>query len=281
MVMVRDRRKFKITKISLYFSLTLITAIFLLPIIMTMLLAFRPTDTNFILPPHLFFKPTLDAARNTILNWGQNGHQILSSLIISTMASFLNLPISFLAAYGLSRYKFKAKNQIMMWYLSLLMAPSVVFVIPYFVLFSKLHIRGSFISLIIVLQTITVPFSIWLMKSFLDEIPVELEEAAKIDGANLFQLIYKITLPLCAPGVIVTSMFSFVFAWNNVTFPLTLSNSGTSTIPIGTLGYFTTSGANWNNIGMTAASAIIPPMFIFLILDRFVVRGLTFGAIKG
>lgn len=279
--MVRDRFSFRISKISLYLALSTTTVLLLFPILWTVLLAFRPSETNFSMPPHFFFKPNFDAFKYTMLHWDQNGRQVVNSLIISTLAVLINLPVSFCAAFGLSRYKFKRKNQVMMWYLSLLMAPSVVFVIPYFVFFSRIGIRGTYISLVIVLQTITVPFSVWLMKGFLDEIPFELEEAAKLDGANLWDLITKITFPLALPGIVVTSMFSFVFAWNNVMFPLTLSKSATSTIPIGTLGYFTTSGANWNNIGVTAMVAMLPPMAIFLVLDKYVVRGLTFGAVKG
>lgn len=279
--MVRTPGNFRLVKISLYGALVAATFSFLFPILWTVALAFRPSDTNFTIPPVPFFAPSFDAVRHTVLDWNQNGHQVVNSLIISSLAVAVNLPISFCAAYGLSRYKFKRRNQVMMWYLSLLMAPPVVFVIPYFVLFSNLGIRGTYLSLVVVLQTITIPFSVWLMKSFLDEVPVELEEAAKIDGANLWELISKVTFPLALPGVIVTSMFAFVFAWNNVTFPLTLSKSDTSTIPIGTLGYFTTSGANWNNIGVTALAAMLPPVLIFLIMDRHVVRGLTFGAVKG
>ena len=131
------------------------------------------------------------------------------------------------------------------------------------------------------MQTITIPFSVWLMKSFIDEVPAELEEAARVDGAKWHTVILRITLPLVRPGLIVTSMFAFVFSWNNAAFPLVLSSQRTATLPIGTLTYFATAGATWTFIGAAAVAAMLPPMFIFLALDRYVVRGLTFGSVKG
>ena len=101
------------------------------------------------------------------------------------------------------------------------------------------------------------------------------------NGAGFGTVLLRVTLPLVRPGLIVTSMFAFVFAWNNAAFPLVLSSQRTATLPIGTLGYFATSGATWTYIGAAAVAAMLPPMLIFLALDRYVVRGLTFGSVKG
>jgi multiple sugar transport system permease protein len=135
--------------------------------------------------------------------------------------------------------------------------------------------------MILILQTLTIPFSIWLLRSFIDEVPVEIEEAARVDGATTAVIIGRIVLPLILPGVIVTSMFAFVFSWNNAAFPLVLSNRETATLPVGTLRYFGTAGVTWGFIAAAAVAAMIPPMLIFLLLDRYVVRGLTFGSVKG
>ena len=142
-------------------------------------------------------------------------------------------------------------------------------------------------AMILVLQTVVVPFSIWLQKSFFDDIPVDLEAAAALDGAKLPAILWHVTLPLATPGLIVTAMFAFVFAWNNAAFPLVLINQATATLPIGTLGYFGNTGVTWNDIGAAAIAAIaaiaamLPPMLIFLLMGRYVVRGLTFGSLKG
>ena len=193
----------------------------------------------------------------------------------------LNLPFSFPAAYALSRFRIKGRKNIMFWYLGLLMAPPVAFLIPYFVLISRLGLSGTYFSMIAHPADHDHP-----VLGLADE---ELHRRAA-GGARggrprrrgkWWVIMLQITLPLVRPGLIVTSMFAFVFAWNNAAFPLVLSNQRTVTLPIGTLGYFATSGATWNFIGAAAVAAMIPPMLIFLMLDRYVVRGLTFGSVKG
>lgn len=264
-----------------YLLVAFVLAVFIGPILWFFMLAIRPSATVFQMPPVLIFKPTLDAVQTSFVDPGRNLQQLINSFIVAGGAVLLNLPFSFPAAYALSRFRIKGRKNILFWYLGLLMAPPVAFLIPYFVLVSRLGLSGTYISMIVILQTVTVPFSVWLMKSFIDELPVELEEAARVDGAKWWVIMLQITLPLVRSGLIVTSMFAFVFAWNNAAFPLVLSNQRTMTLPIGTLGYFATSGATWNFIGAAAVAAMIPPMLIFLMLDRYVVRGLTFGSVKG
>ena len=265
----------------IYAGLFLVLLVFVGPILWFVLLAIRPTETVFAVPPLLFFKPSPAAFQATFVDPGTNRHQLVNSLIVAGGAVLLNLPFSFPAAYALSRFRMRGRKNIMLWYLGLLMAPPVAFLIPYFVLMSRIGLSGTYLSMIVIMQTITIPFSVWLMKSFIDEVPVELEEAARVDGAKWHRVIYRITLPLVRPGMIVTSMFAFVFSWNNAAFPLVLSNQKTATLPVGTLGYFATAGVTWTFIGAAATAAMLPPMLIFLGLDRYIVRGLTFGSVKG
>ena len=269
------------TNVVSYLLTAFVLAIFFGPIIWFFLLAIRPSGTVFQMPPVLVFEPTFDAIRTSFVDPGRNFNQLINSFIVAGGAVLLNLPFSFPAAYALSRFRIKGRKNIMFWYLGLLMAPPVAFLIPYFVLVSRIGLSGTYISMIVILQTVTVPFSVWLMKSFIDEVPAELEEAARVDGAHWFTIMWRITLPIVRPGIIVTSMFAFVFAWNNAAFPLVLSSRATATLPIGTLGYFATSGVTWNFIAAAAVLAMVPPMIIFLVFDRYVVRGLTFGSVKG
>jgi multiple sugar transport system permease protein len=270
-----------LTKALLYGCALLAILFFIGPIFWFVLLAIRPAGTAFAMPPELFFEPTLSAFRHTMVDPGVNAAQGVNSLIVATATVLLNLPFSVPAAYALSRYPLKGKKHIMLWYLGLLMAPPVAFLIPYFVLATEIGLAGSYLIMVLVMQTLTIPFSVWLMKSFIDEVPVELEEAARIDGAAWYTIMLRITLPIVRPGLIVTSMFAFVFAWNNTAFPLVLSSRSTATLPVGTLGYFATAGVTWNYIAAAAVIAMIPPMVIFLVFDRYVVRGLTFGSVKG
>jgi multiple sugar transport system permease protein len=268
-------------KVVIYLLLILVMAFFLGPILWFLALALRPAAGAFAVPPQFVFKPGLRAFIYTFVNPGNNAPQLLNSVIVAFGASLLNLPFSIPAAYALSRFRMRAKRFLMLWYISLLIAPPIVFLIPYFILMSRLHLRGTYFGMILILQTLTIPFSVWLLKSFFDEIPMELEESARVDGANWWEALRFITLPLTLPGIIVTSMFAFVFSWNNAVFPLVLSNQRTATLPIGTLSYFATTGVTWNYIAATAIITMLPPMIIFLVLGRYIVRGLTFGAVKG
>lgn len=268
-------------RLFVYIGWGVILIFFLAPIIWFWALALRPQATAFAMPPVFLFRPQLDAFRYTFLDPGTNAPQLRNSLIVAFGASLLNLPFAMTAAYALSRFPVRGKRFFMLWYLSLLMAPPIVYLIPYFILMARLHLTGSYFSMVLILQTLTIPMSVWLLKSFIDEVPVELEEAAAVDGASWFVRLTKITLPLTLPGIIVTSMFAFVFSWNNVVFPLILSNQSTMTLPVGTMNYFATAGITWNYIAATSVMAMIPPMIIFLLLGRYIVRGLTFGAVKG
>jgi multiple sugar transport system permease protein len=264
-----------------YFLAFLLLAFFIGPILWFALLTIRPPETFFTMPPVVFFKPDWDSLHYTFGDPGNNLPQLGNSLIVAIGAVVLNLPFSLPAAYALSRFRIRGRKNIMLWYLGLLMAPPVAFLIPYSILASAVGLKGSYFSMILIMQTLTIPFSIWLLKSFIDEVPVEIEEAARVDGARTPAIILKIVLPLVRPGIIVTSMFAFVFAWNNAAFPLVLANRATATLPVGTLQYFGTAGVVWGFIGAAALAAMLPPMIIFLVLDRYVVRGLTFGSVKG
>jgi len=268
-------------KLFVYLMTLLIVVVFVGPIIWFIMLAFRMPGDTFTMPPTLIFTPTFDNFYATFIHPGDKLVQVFNSIIVSTGATLLSLPFSLAAAYSLSRFPIRRKKFIMMWYLSLLMAPPIVFVIPYFILMSRIGWAGTYQAMIVILQTITIPFSIWLLKSFIDELPVELEEAALVDGASRWKAFVNITLHLAVPGIIVTSIFAFVFSWNNVIFPLVLSRQATATLPLGTISYFTSPGLYWTRIAATAVMAMLPPMVIFLVLGRYVVRGLTFGAVKG
>jgi multiple sugar transport system permease protein len=259
----------------------IVVAFFIGPIVWFALLAIRPPETFFAMPPVLVFKPDWTSLTYAFANPGYNLPQLGNSMIVAVGAVVLNLPFSLPAAYALSRYRIKGRKNIMLWYLGILMAPPVAFLIPYSILASAVGLKGGYLSMILILQTLTIPFSVWLMKSFIDEVPVAIEEAARVDGASVFVIFSRIVLPLVRPGLVVTSMFAFVFSWNNAAFPLVLSNRSTATLPVGTLNYFGTAGVTWGFIAAAALAAMLPPMVIFLALDRYVVRGLTFGSVKG
>ncbi len=268
-------------QIILYILLAIVIVVFMTPIIWMLILSIRPAITNRTIPPTLIFKPTLKYYHYCFVNPGVSRKYLTSSMIISIAATGLSLPFSILAAYAFSRFKFRAKNFLLLYYLGLFLGPPIVFLIPFFLLMSKIGWMGTYQSMILIFQTFTIPFSVLIMKSFFDEVPPSLEEAAMVDGASRIGALLKIVLPISLPGIIVSAMFAFVFSWNNAIFPMVLSGMFTKPLPIGTLNFMATTGVSWNNIGATSIVTMLPPMIIFLVLGKYIVRGLTFGAVKG
>ncbi len=268
-------------QIILYILLAIVIVVFMTPIIWMLILSIRPAITNRTIPPTLIFKPTLKYFHYCFVNPGVSRKYLTSSMIISIAATGLSLPFSILAAYAFSRFKFRAKNFLLLYYLGLFLGPPIVFLIPFFLLMSKIGWMGTYQSMILIFQTFTIPFSVLIMKSFFDEVPPSLEEAAMVDGASRIGALLKIVLPISLPGIIVSAMFAFVFSWNNAIFPMVLSGMFTKPLPIGTLNFMATTGVSWNNIGATSIVTMLPPMIIFLVLGKYIVRGLTFGAVKG
>ncbi len=268
-------------QIIIYALMALVMVVFLGPIFWFILLAFRHPSQAYTLPPQIFVPLDFGNFSHTFVEPGKNAPQLINSVIVSSGATLLSLPFALSAAYALSRFAMRGKEFVLNWYISLLIAPPIVFIIPYFVLMSRIGWSGTYQAMILTLQTLAIPFSVWLLKSFIDEVPLDLEEAAWVDGANRFSAFFRIIIPLALPGIIVTSMFTFVFSWNNVIFPLALSKQSTTTLPVGTISFFASTGVYWGHIAATAVIAMLPPMIIFLLLGRYVVRGLTFGAVKG
>jgi len=267
--------------ILLYVLLAIVVVIFMLPIFWTVLLSVRPAVTNRTIPPTVIFKPILKYFYYCFVNPGVSLSYLIASLVIASGATALSLPFSILAAYSFSRFKFPGRQFLMFFYLSLFLGPPIVYLIPYFLIMSRIEWVGTYQSMIFIYQTFTIPFSVLVIKSFFDEVPVALEEAAMVDGANRFGALLRVVIPISLPGIIVSAMFAFVFSWNNAVFPLVLSGQYTTPLPVGTLNYFAVAGVGWNNIAATSIVTMVPPMLIFLVLGKYLVRGLTFGAVKG
>jgi multiple sugar transport system permease protein len=185
------------------------------------------------------------------------------------------------AAYAFSRFKFPGRTFLFFGVLLRNMFPAVVFLMPLFLLMRWLGLVNTHGSLILTYLTFGLPLSIWLLKGFFDNIPVELERAARIDGATRFKAFLLIVMPLSAPGIIATAIFSFIIAWNEYVYAYTLLNKESlMTLPVGIQRFFAEFAADWP--GLMAASFImsVPVVVMFLVLQKYFVRALTEGAVK-
>ncbi len=204
----------------------------------------------------------------------------LNSLIVGSVSTLLTIILGTMAAYGFSRFRLRGKNDLMFFILSTRMLPPVVVVIPVFLMFRFIGMTDSHVTLILLYTAFNVSFAVWVLKGFIDEIPIEYEEAAMVDGYTRFQAFRKIILPQATTGIAATAVFCFIFAWNEYAFALVLSRRIAQTVPawlpsqMGVLGY------DWGAAAAGTFVFLLPVMVFTILLRRHLVRGITFGAIR-
>jgi multiple sugar transport system permease protein len=236
-------------------------------------------------PEFLPSNPTLEQYWRLLSPTSEIGGQFLrymwNSIYVSVLTTIFGVGVAVPAAYAFSRFRFPGRNALFFSVLFRNMFPAVVFLMPLFIMMRWMGLVNTHASLVITYLTFGLPLSIWLLKGFYDNIPVELEQAARIDGCTRFQAFWIIVMPLSTPGIIATAIFSFITAWNEYVYALTFLNSDEKlTLPVGLQRFFTEYATNWP--GLMAASFImsVPVVVMFLVLQKYFVRALTEGAVK-
>lgn len=210
-----------------------------------------------------------------------------NSVIAASGSTILALIIGSMAGYGLSRFRYYWRplgwdnNNIAFWIISNRFLPPALFVVPFLLLYSRLNLIDNHLGLIIAYTMFNVPFAVWIMRDFFNNLPIELEESALIDGASRIVAFILIVLPLSAPGLVSVAIFSFVFSWNEFLYALMLTNFEAITMPVLIAGQNNTRGIQWWYISALTLTAVIPVVVIGLLLERYITRGLVAGAIKG
>jgi len=232
--------------------------------------------------PFIQFQPTLENWYNVLIKGEYFPKAFMNSLTIAGFSALISVTIGLLAGYGLSRFKFKRwKNRdISVWILSQRMMPPVAVIIPYFLIMKTLGLLDTPLALIIAHSVFNVPLAVWLMMDFFGEIPVELEEAALVDGCSRRTILLRITLPLSLPGLIAVYVLCFIFSWNELLFALTLTYNKAYTLPVLIAGTLAFQQMEWWNLAVYTTLTIIPPVTLALAFERYLVRGLTWGAVK-
>lgn len=230
-------------------------------------------------------EPTLESYRKLLDPSNEVGREFLqyflNSLYVSVATTVLGVVVAVPAAYAFSRFRFPGRTFLFFAVLVRNMFPAVVFLMPLFLMMRWLGLVGSHGSLILTYLTFGLPLSIWLLKGFYDNIPIQLEQAARIDGATRFQAFYLIVLPLSTPGIIATSIFSFIGAWNEYVYAVTfLNNKDKLTLPVGIQRYFTEFATDWPGLMAATFLMSVPVVLLFLVLQKYFVRALTEGAVK-
>lgn len=211
---------------------------------------------------------------------------MMNSIIVATGNALLISILALFATYGLSRWKLQGADSIFFWTITNRMAPPAAFLLPLFLLFTQWFKIGNSMlydtrtGLILLYCIFNLPFAIWLMKGTMDSIPLELDEAARVDGANRFTVLRKVILPLAAPGMAITFILGWIFAWNEYLFAATLTSVNARTITTGLAEYVSVTGTNWGEMAALAFIATLPALIFLVFIQRYIVTGLTFGAVK-
>ncbi|HAX97365.1 MAG TPA: sugar ABC transporter [Candidatus Atribacteria bacterium] len=208
------------------------------------------------------------------------GKYLLNSLIIASGNTLLVVTFAVLSTYAFSRFRVPGSSNIFFWTITNRMAPPAVFIVPYFLIFTRLGLRDTHIGIILLYCIFNLPFAIWLLKGMMDAIPKEMDEAAYIDGCTFWGVLTKVILPLARPGIMTTAILTWIFAWNEYLFASILTSVNARTITTGLASFVTVIGTNWGEMAAVSMVCLIPAVIFIGIAQRHIVAGLTFGAVK-
>ena len=289
---VRHKRKWHI-----WLILIIALVVTLFPLFWTLVTSFKDSTEITSAKPIWIFKPTLEHYKSILLKEKETqdfetGTQsivgiqtfdfykyLINSLVIAISTTVLAMVIAYPAAYSLARYRTLGDNY-SFWVLSIRMMPPIVFLIPISILFALYGLSDSRIGIIIAYLTFNIPFACWIIKSFIEDIPVDLEKAAYMDGYSRFQVMTKIVFPLTRSAVAAVMIICFIFSWNEFLFAMVISFIRATPLTAGVGLFVTGYGIRWGRISAAAVIAIIPTIVVGLIGQRYLVRGLTMGAVK-
>ena len=255
-------------------------AVTILPITWLFLLSIKSKGETFTKPPKWVFDPT---TQNYIDLWDNDLFKdtFVNSFFITLISITLSIIIAIFAAYALKRYQIRFKTAFMQWLLLAYMLPEFLFVLPMFAIYQSIGIYDTYIGMALIYQVHVLPFSIWMLRSFLEEIPKEIDDAAYLDGCNPFQAIYKIYLPLIIPGIVATAILNGIWVWNELAIALGLTFFDAQPITVGVASFRGYASINWGGMTGSAIISMIPMILFVTFAQKHIVKGLTLGSVKG
>lgn len=250
------------------------------PVYWALTTAIKTRADAFSYPPVFFFKPSLKSY-DVIFSKFSYDTPLMNSLVVVVVSTLIACLVGLLAAYSLSRYRIRGGSIVMFALLSVRMFPAIALALPLYLLFSKAGLFDTRIGLIIAYTAFAIPIVVWMMRSFLDDVPTALDEAAMIDGYSRLGVLVKVVTPLALPGLVATATFVSILLWNEFLIANVLTSSTAVTIPVSIVGFNTDRGIEWNYMAAAASLAILPVVAFTVLIHKYLVRGLTFGAVKG
>jgi multiple sugar transport system permease protein len=253
----------------------------LVPVLWMLISSFKSLTDVLSPTPLLMFKPTLV----NYISLVSGGNNVLtyfrSSVLAAGISTIIATTLGCLAGYGLARGNFRAKKHLAFWIISTRMAPIAAVILPLFIGFTFLHLINTVWGLVVAYLSFNLPFAIWIMNAFFEDLPAGIEEAARVDGATNFQTFWRIALPMTAPGIVTTAILCLVFSWNDYAFAVTFAGPGSQTLPVAASQLITQTGVDWGQLTAIGTVVALPMVLVGLAVRRYLVRGLTLGAVTG
>ncbi len=271
-------------------AITCVIAFFMFPIFWIVLMSLQTNETILRVPPSMIFEPTLTNYRALItgqLNTAAGSLEIKfmgnlwNSLFLSTSAVLVGLLLGVPAAYAFARLKFRGSEDIAFTLLSFRFAPPLLVLLPLTLYFRQIGLSDTYFGLIWVYQLIVLPLILWIVRGYFEDIPADIEYAYRIAGHRWFTTFRRIALPLAGPGIAAAALLAFIFAWNNFIFALVLASADKQPVTVGALAFITASGIQYGQIAAGIVLSIAPTFALALYAQRYLVEGLSLGAVKG
>ena len=280
---VFNEDKQKLTnQITIYIVLSIFVLILAFPLIWMLSVSLKPTVETFSLPPKLIPSSIYFDGYIKILNNDQYRRFLLNSYLLGLVVTGLSVLIGTLAAYGFSRYKFFGDRIAKLFVITTQMVPTITLLIPLFGVIVWLKLYDSMWGLILTYLTFSLPYAVIMMNGYLDTIPKDFDEAATIDGCTPIGVLFKVLLPVAAPGIISTAVYTFLLAWNEFLFALALTRSiEMRTVPVGISMMVGEFGLKWDEMMAFSVIGSLPVLILFMSVQRFVISGLSAGGVKG
>jgi multiple sugar transport system permease protein len=271
------KRNARLRSALIYLLMALVLVIILFPFVWMILTSFRNQIANTSPVPVWFFTPTLENYRNVIQ---RNDFLFFTwnSLVVATFSTLLGLVLGLPAAYSIARFK---QNGLALAILIARLTPYITYLVPWYLAFRALGLIDTYVALTLTHLIVGMPLIIWIMISFFEEVPTELEEAAFVDGSSRLGVFFRIVLPLAAPGVVAASILAFIFSWNQFLFSLILSGPNTRPVPVAVFNFISYGQIDFGGLGAAAVLITLPVILLTLVIQRYIVSGLTMGAVKG
>ena len=252
----------------------------LFPIVWLLSVSLKTQRDAFSMPPKLIFEPISDHFLG-LLDRPGFVEAFMNSVYVTVLGVSIAIVVAVFASYGIHRFRFRGKKLFGVWLLLAYMLPEFLFIIPMFVLYQRIGWYDTHIGLAIVYQVHSLPFAVWLIRSFFKEVPRELDDASRIDGCGHLGTLRHVYIPLAAPGIAATAILTAIWIWNELTIALTLTFSDAQTITVAVASFRGYTSINWGQMSAASIVAIVPMLVFAVFAQKYIVKGLTLGSLKG